>query len=286
MATVTTVDGLPAHILLNHFVVVLGPLTAILAILCALWPAARRRLIWLVLVLSVITLVLTPLTTSSGAWLVGKVGASPPVRVHAELGETLIYLVASLLAALILLAAVHIRQARGRTVTATLHAVVGVLVIAAAVATMIQTYRIGDSGARAAWGNTASGPGRANCSATARRSSEPFAVCGRALAIWKLVGTSKAASRSRQKTASSAAVGAADPRGTITAATVSPYSLSGTPNTATSKHVGVAGQHALDALGRDFLAAPVDEFLDPAADGQLAIRRQLSPDHRCATIHR
>jgi len=152
----STVNGLPAHILLNHFVVVLGPLAAFLAIICALWPAARRRLIWLVLVLSVVTLILTPLTASSGAWLVGKVGASPPVRVHQERGETLIYIVAALVAALTLLAAVHIRQARGRTVKLAMHAVVGVLVIAAAVATLVQTYRIGDSGARAAWGNLAS----------------------------------------------------------------------------------------------------------------------------------
>jgi hypothetical protein len=153
---VTTVNGLPAHILLNHFVVVLGPLTAILAILCAVWPAARRRLIWLVLALAVGTLILTPLTTSSGAWLEGKVGALPPVRVHAELGETLIYMVSALVATVVLLTAVHIRQARGRTVKLALQAVVGVLVIAAAVATLVQTYRIGDSGARAAWGNTAS----------------------------------------------------------------------------------------------------------------------------------
>jgi hypothetical protein len=152
----STVNGLPAHILLNHFVVVLGPLTALLAIACALWPAARRRLIWLVLLLSVVTLVLTPLTTSSGGWLAGKVGDSPAVRTHADLGETLIYLVASLVAALILLTAVHVRQARGGRVKLTLHAVVGVVVIAAAVATIIQVYRIGDSGARATWGNLAS----------------------------------------------------------------------------------------------------------------------------------
>jgi hypothetical protein len=152
----STVNGLPAHILLNHFVVVLGPLTAILAILCALWPAARRRLIWLVVLLSVGTLILTPLTTSSGAWLVGKVGATPPVRIHAERGETLIYMVAALAATVVLLAAVHIGQARGYTVKAALHAVVGALVIAAAVATLVQTYRVGESGARAAWGSTAS----------------------------------------------------------------------------------------------------------------------------------
>ena len=88
--------------------------------------------------------------------MMGKVGASPPVRVHAELGETLIYFVACLAAALILLAAVHVRQARGHTVRLALHAVVGVLVIAAAVATLVQVYRIGDSGARAAWGNVTS----------------------------------------------------------------------------------------------------------------------------------
>ncbi|WP_324675427.1 DUF2231 domain-containing protein [Mycobacterium sp. 663a-19] len=182
----TTVNGLPAHILLNHFVVVLGPLTAILAILCALWPAARRRLIWLVLLLAVITLVLTPLTTGSGMWLRDKLGPSPAISKHQELGETLIYLVAALAATVIVLAGVHVRQARGRTVKFALHAVLGLLVIAAAVATLVQSYRVGESGARAAWGTTASAASaqalRPNCSATARRSSEPFAVCGNSAA--------------------------------------------------------------------------------------------------------
>jgi glucan phosphoethanolaminetransferase (alkaline phosphatase superfamily) len=153
----STFNGLPAHILLNHFVVVLGPLAAILAILCALWPAARRRLIWLVLLLAVGTLILTPVTASAGAWLGSRVGgASPALTTHEQLGGTLIYIVAALVAAVTLLAAVHLRQARGRTVKFALHAVVGVLVIAAAVATLVQTYRIGDSGARAAWGNVTS----------------------------------------------------------------------------------------------------------------------------------
>jgi hypothetical protein len=153
----STVNGLPAHILLNHFIVVLGPLTALLAILCALWPAARRRLIWLVLLLAVVTLVLTPVTANAGAWLSGRVGSPSPVLTnHESLGNTLVYIVAAQAAAVMLLTAVHIRQARGRTVKFSLHAVVGVLVIAAAVTTLVQTYRIGDSGARAAWGNVAS----------------------------------------------------------------------------------------------------------------------------------
>lgn len=37
----TTLAGLPAHALLVHGVVVLAPLTAVLAILCAVWPARR-----------------------------------------------------------------------------------------------------------------------------------------------------------------------------------------------------------------------------------------------------
>jgi hypothetical protein len=153
----STVNGLPAHILLNHFIVVLGPLTAILAIICALWPAARQRLIWLVLLLGVITLVLTPVTASAGEWLGGRVGPTSPVLAnHEQLGETLVYIAAAQLAAIALLGAVHIRQARGRAVKFGMHALVAVLVIAAGVATLVQTYRIGDSGARAAWGNVAS----------------------------------------------------------------------------------------------------------------------------------
>src|SRR4029079_13585923 len=42
-----TVNRPPSHVLLVHFIVVLAPLTALLATLCAVWPAARRRLVWL-----------------------------------------------------------------------------------------------------------------------------------------------------------------------------------------------------------------------------------------------
>jgi ABC-type branched-subunit amino acid transport system permease subunit len=152
----STVDGLPAHILLNHLVVVLGPLAAILAILCALWPAARQRLIWLTLVLTAITLIVTPLTANSGAWLGGKVGSSPAIETHETLGETLAYFVAALAFAVILLTALHVRKARGHAVKSAVQAVIAVLVIGAAAATLFQTYRVGESGARAAWGSVAS----------------------------------------------------------------------------------------------------------------------------------
>ena len=148
----STVNGLPAHILLNHLVVVLGPLAAILAILCAVSAAARGRFVWLTLALAVITLIVAPLTTSSGSWLAGRVGDSPAIGKHAELGETLVYFVAALVVTITALAVLQLRHARGRPVKAAAQAVVAVLVIVTAAATLVQTYRVGDSGARAAWG--------------------------------------------------------------------------------------------------------------------------------------
>lgn len=41
----STLDGLPAHVLLVHFVVVLAPMTAVLLVVYAVWPAAQRRLV-------------------------------------------------------------------------------------------------------------------------------------------------------------------------------------------------------------------------------------------------
>jgi hypothetical protein len=153
----STFNGLPAHILLNHFIVVLGPLTAILAIGCVVWPALRRRLIWLVLLLAVGTLVLTPLTTTAGVWLSARVGPTTPVLAnHEALGSTLIWVIVALVATVVALAVIHVREERGQAVKFALHATVGVLVVAAAVATLVQTYRVGDSGARAAWGNITS----------------------------------------------------------------------------------------------------------------------------------
>jgi len=138
--------------LLNHFIVVLGPLTAF-SRSCArcgrgaapadlAGSAAGRghgRL--------------DAVDDHRGRVLSARVGpASPVLTNHEQLGSTLIYVVAALMSTVIVLAAVHVRQERGRTVTITLQAVVAVAVIAAAVATLVQTYRVGDSGARAAWG--------------------------------------------------------------------------------------------------------------------------------------
>lgn len=151
----TTIAGLPAHVLLVHFIVVVAPMTAILAVLCAVWTAARQRLTWLVLTLAVITVVLTPLTTNAGSWLEDQVGESPLLYAHTELGNTMIYFSIALLIAAVLLAVIHVLETRGKSVKPVATWAVAAIVIALSVATAFQVYRIGDSGARATWGDQA-----------------------------------------------------------------------------------------------------------------------------------
>lgn len=147
----STFNGLPAHPLLVHFIVVLVPLTAVLAILCAVWPAARRRLVWLVLALAAATTVLTPIAAEAGEWLEHRVEETPALETHEELGGTLIYFVLALLVAAILLAVVHVRSERGTPLSTVLSAVIAVFVVVAGIATTVQVLRVGHSGAESVW---------------------------------------------------------------------------------------------------------------------------------------
>ncbi len=149
----STINGLPAHVLLVHFVVVLVPMTALLLVMCALWPAARRRLLWLLLAIAAATVVLTPLTTEAGEWLQDRIGDNPAVQTHTELGNTMIYFVVPMLVVAVLLLALDIAERRAGRVRTGLAAVVAVLAVASAAAGLVQIYRVGDSGARAAWGD-------------------------------------------------------------------------------------------------------------------------------------
>ncbi len=147
------INGLPAHVLFVHFIVVLAPLTAILAVLCALWPAARRRLTWLVLALAVITAILTPLTTEAGEWLETREGGSAALQVHTELGDTMLYFSVALVAAAVLLAFVHLRERREQSLKPFAQWAIAAVIIIVSLATAAQVYRIGDSGAKATWGD-------------------------------------------------------------------------------------------------------------------------------------
>lgn len=147
----STFNGLPIHPMLVHFLVVLAPLTAVLAILCAVWPAARERLVWLVLGLAVVTTGLTPLASEAGEWLEHHIEKSDLVEKHADLGDTMLYFSLALLVAAILLVIAHVRAGRGRPLSTVLSGVIAAFVVIAGVATVAQVFRIGHSGAESVW---------------------------------------------------------------------------------------------------------------------------------------
>lgn len=167
------INGLPAHVLLVHAAVVLIPLTSVLLVLVAVWPAARRRLDVLTASLALITLVSVPLTTQAGEWLEYRVPRTPLVRAHTHLGDTMLpWTIGLALLALVVL----VRQRRasrpgsyssGEPANVEIHeserhhrhgqrarlmtALVGLVAVVLAVGSTVTVYRIGDSGARAAW---------------------------------------------------------------------------------------------------------------------------------------
>lgn len=149
----TTIFGLPAHALLVHAVVVLVPLTAALEILCALWPAARRRLVWLVLAFAIAGLVVTPLTASAGQWLYGQAPQHAPIlETHAERAEWAIYFALGLLVVAIVQVVQHVAESRSERPKRMLAAGVAVLALVVGVSATVGMVRIGDAGAQAVWG--------------------------------------------------------------------------------------------------------------------------------------
>lgn len=151
-------NGLPAHIILIHLVVIGIPVAALLTVLSALWPAARRRLGVLTPVIALLTLISVPITSNAGQWLQARVfhGFSNPLIVrHAQLGDGLLPWAIGLLVLAALAWGLPVLAARpGATAalgSATTRIAVGVLAVAIGAVATVQVYRIGDAGAKAAW---------------------------------------------------------------------------------------------------------------------------------------
>jgi hypothetical protein len=153
----TLVNGLPAHVLFVHFVVVLVPLSALALVVSAVWPKAARRLGLILPVLAFVTLVTVPLTSHAGEWLERHVDSDPLVRKHAELGDGLLpwALGLFLLATAVWWTARRTPAPQGGTDGprggAVVRVAAAVLSLVVAVGAVVDVYRIGDSGAKAAW---------------------------------------------------------------------------------------------------------------------------------------
>lgn len=156
-----TLNGLPLHPLVVHGVVVLLPLAVLGTIAIALRPRWRHRFGLLVLGIAAVGTLFIPLATSSGEAFEQRVGDP---GTHAELGDQLIWFA---LPMLVFVAVLVFLDRRGRTdgqwpapgepsprsgqITA-----IAALSVVAALAAGVQVYRVGDSGARAAWGDQVS----------------------------------------------------------------------------------------------------------------------------------
>ncbi len=156
--------------LLVHVVVVLIPLTALALVAAAVWPRAARRLGALLPALALVALVSVPLTTQAGEWLERHVDDDALVRRHTELGDGLLPWALGLfvLAAVVWWTARGTKKAvpaegpadtvapagsarAGRAAALPVRIVVAVLSLAVAAGAVVDVYRIGDSGAKAAW---------------------------------------------------------------------------------------------------------------------------------------
>lgn len=143
-----SVFGLPIHPLIVHATVVLVPLTALLVLGTALSPRLRAWAGPLPLLAAVVSVVLAPLSTSTGETLEDALGGSKAIDRHAELGEMLIWWCLGLLA---VAAAQWFLRRGGRTVGQGLGIALLVAGLVVGIGTTVQVVLIGHSGAESAW---------------------------------------------------------------------------------------------------------------------------------------
>ncbi|WP_127793630.1 hypothetical protein [Agromyces sp. LHK192] len=153
------VAGLPLHVLLVHVVVVAVPLFALVLLLAAVWPAARRVL-WLpALIGGVLLVVLVMVTVAAGEWLEARVPPAPLIQEHTAQGDELqpwvvgLLLVAVALAAWAIVELVARRRERavGRGAVVAATAVLAVSAVGVGGGATWTLVQIGESGSRAVW---------------------------------------------------------------------------------------------------------------------------------------
>lgn len=153
-------NGLPIHVLLVHYVVIIVPMTALCLVLAAAWPAARRRLGIVTPILALSALISVPIATEAGEALEEQVAETALSELHTELGENLLpWVIALFVVALAQWAWYRFFTGDGRFAGAITSrpariAITVLLVVAVAavvIGSVVTVVIIGESGARAAW---------------------------------------------------------------------------------------------------------------------------------------
>jgi hypothetical protein len=145
-----TFRGLPVHVLALHLTVVAVPLAAVVTAALPWRRSWRRRAAWPVVVLDALVLVLVWVTRQSGEQLQRRLPPSPQINHHVDLGLAMVWFSLAVLVVAVLIALS--RNASGPPV-----AVLGVLSVAAAVASVIWVVRVGESGSAAVWKDLVAG---------------------------------------------------------------------------------------------------------------------------------
>ena len=158
------IAGLPLHVLLVHAVVVLVPLLALLLVVIAAWPGARRVL-WLpALIGAAVLLPLGLVTIEAGKWLQVRVPPAPLIQEHTAIGESILpWLVALLVLAAVIAAwaVVELLSARrvardeparpGRGIRIWVGAVLTLAAVVIAIGSTWTLVLIAEAGSRAVW---------------------------------------------------------------------------------------------------------------------------------------
>lgn len=146
--------GLPLHPLIVHATVVIIPLAALMILLSALWPRVRSWAGPLPVALSLVGLILVPLSTSTGETLERHVASSALLEKHTQLADGLLPWMIGLLVVAVIGYVIHWSTTHGRSIPRAIAGAVAVLSVVAVAGTTVQVARIGHSGAKAAWADT------------------------------------------------------------------------------------------------------------------------------------
>lgn len=168
-------QGLPLHVLLVHAVVIAVPVVAVLLVVLAAWPAARRVLWIPALIAAVLLVPLGLVTVEAGEWLEERVPSAPLIEAHTDLGESIVPWLWAVLGLAVLVAAwqvvtmvtgrrraaepdapgtpVDTASASGvsRTTNIVVSIVLTLVAIVVAVGAIWTVVLIGESGSRAVW---------------------------------------------------------------------------------------------------------------------------------------
>ena len=161
-----TVLGIPTHPFLGHLAAAVIPLTALLVVLVALIPRLPQLLRWTTFVLSALSVALVAVTESSGEALMRQIQKTALNRQHAQIGDDLMPWVIGLFVVCVALLVAnywtrlrigerpgrpHPSSALSRRSSLIVRITFGLIALAVATGAIVETVRIGHSGAEATW---------------------------------------------------------------------------------------------------------------------------------------